>query len=148
MKGQNFHPANLKVEENRLSRQDVKQFGEIQTALDYLQQVRQLKRDAAFLLSNYGIEDPQKDGKVLEGKKYRLFADEQALRIIAFDGRGEILNYPNERYTSYPEVKAQTNFTSQDVELFRELAYKIEQQQREASKQWKRQRERGGGFER
>ena len=72
MKGQNFHPANLKVQENHLNKQDVLTFEKIQSALDYLQQIRQLKKNAQTILWKYGERDPQQPLKgygTLEGKK-------------------------------------------------------------------------------
>ena len=68
-------------------------------------------------------------------------SDEQAFRIIANDGRGEILNYPNDPGASYPEARAKANFTPEDVELFRTIAKQLEQERREAEQQWQRQKE-------
>ena len=142
----------MDVLENRLSQKDVKQFSEIQAALDYLQQVGQLKQNAQRILWQYGSRDPQTSpqGYKFEGKKYRLESDSETFRIIAKDGRGEILNYPNDSKTKYPEAKAKVNFTQQDVELFREVVNQIEQQRREAERRWQRQKEqqRGRGMER
>ena len=152
LKGNNNNPAHMDVLENRLSQKDVKQFSEIQAALDYLQQVGQLKQNAQRILWQYGSRDPQNSpqGYKFEGKKYRLESDSETFRIIAKDGRGEILNYPNDSKTKYPEAKAKVNFTQQDVELFREVVNQIEQQRREAERRWQRQKEqqRGRGMER
>ena len=101
----------------------------------------------------YGKRDPQQPLKgysILEGKKYRIERDEQALRIVAKDGRGEILNYPTAPHTRYPEAKASTNFNQEDVELFRTLAQQIEQKRREVQrnrqKEQSQKRQRGRGL--
>ena len=155
MKGQNFHPANLKIQENHLTKQDVLTFEKIQSALDYLQQIRQFKENATTILLKYGERDPQQPFKsygLLEGKKYRIVSDEQALRIIAKDGRGEILNYPSDPYARNPEAQASANFNQKDVELFSNLAKQIEQEQREAERRWQfeqsQTRQQGWGLER
>ncbi len=155
MKGQNFHPANLKVKENRLNKQDVLTFEKIQSALDYLQQIRQFKENAKTILLKYGERDPQQPFKsygTLEGKKYRIVSDEQAFRIIAKDGRGEILNYPSDPGARNPEAKASANFNQEDVELFRTLVQQIEQKRREAERRLQKEqsqtRQQGWGLER
>lgn len=109
---------------------------QIQPPLDYYQQVRQLKRDAERILWQYGVrENPLKSYGTFEGQKYRIVSDEQAFRIISKDGRGEILNYPDDPYTSHAEVRAQANFTQEDVDLFRTVASQIAQQREKASQQ-------------
>ena len=155
MKGQNFHPANLKIQENHLTKQDVLTFEKIQSALDYLQQIRQFKDNATKILLKYGERDPQQPLKgygTLEGQKYRIMSDEQALRVIAKDGRGEILNYPSDPYARHPEAQASANFNQKDVELFSTLAKQIEQKRREAErnrqKEQSQKRQQGWGLER
>ncbi len=155
MKGQNSHPANLKIQENHLAKQDVLTFKKIQSALDHLQQIRQFKENAQTILLKYGEPDPQQPLKgygTLEGKKYRIVSDEQALRVIAKDGRGEILNYPSDPYTRNPEAKASANFNQEDVELFSTLAQQIERERREAERSRQRElsqkRLQGRGLER
>ena len=155
MKGQNFHPANLKVQENHLTKQDVLTFEKIQSALDYLPQIRQFKENAKTILLQYGERDPQQPLKgygTLEGKNYRLERDEEAFRIIAKDGRGEILNYPNDPYARHPETQAKAKFNQEDVDLFSHIARQIEQKRREAEQtrrlEREQKRERGWGLER
>ena len=155
MKGQNFHPANLKVQENRLNKQDVLTFEKIQSALDYLQQIRQFKDNATKILLKYGerdLQQPLKGYGTLEGQKYRIMSDEQAFRVIAKDGRGEILNYPSDPYARHPEAQASANFNQEDVELFSTLAKQIERSRREAERQWQKEqsqkRQQGWGLER
>jgi hypothetical protein len=139
MKGKSPQP--LKIVENRLDRQDVSPFEELQQALDYFQQVRQLKQDAEIILWQYGVRDNSlKSYGTFEGQKYRIIADEQAFRIIALDGRGEILNYPDDPYTPHAEVKAKANFTTEDVDLFRTVASQIAQQREKAFQQRSLQR--------
>ena len=79
-------------------------------------------------------------------------SDEKAFRIIAKDGRGEILNYSSDPYARYPEKLADAKFNEKDVELFSNIAQKIEQKQREAEKTWRlereQERERGWGLSR
>ena len=145
LKGQNFHPANLKVLENRLNQQDVKQFREIQAALDHLQQVRQLFDDAKTILLSYGERDSQQSFKgygTLEGEKYQIIFNEQELRIVAKDGRGDILNYPSAPSVRYPETKANANFTTEDIELFRNIVKQIEAERQEAAQRWQQERSR------
>jgi conjugative relaxase-like TrwC/TraI family protein len=144
LKGQNSNPNHMDVLKNRLAEQEIKTFSDIQTALDYYQQIRQFKQDAQTILWRLGERDPQNPLSgygMFEGQKYRIERDEQAFRIIANDGRGEILNYPNDPYARYPEVQASVNFTNEDVDLFRAAVSQIEQQQREAERQRLRQRE-------
>ena len=155
LKGQNFHPANLKVLENRLNQQDVKKFREIKAALDYLQQVRQLFDDAKTILLRYGERDSQQSFKgygTLEGEKYQIIFNEQELRIVAKDGRGEILNYPSASDARYPEARAKAIFTPEDVELFRSIVKQIEAERQGAEQRWQKEREqlrqRGKGLER
>ena len=134
----------MDVKENHLSKQDVNTFEKIQTALDYYRQIRQLKQDAQTILRRIGVPDPLHPLKgygTFEGEKYRIVSEEMAFRIIAHDGRGEILNYPNDPYAPYPEADAKTNFNSSDVELFRTVANQIEQEQRDLERQWQKQRE-------
>jgi conjugative relaxase-like TrwC/TraI family protein len=140
LSGQNFHPANLKVKENHLTKQDVLTFEKIQSVLDYFQQIRQIKENAETILLNYGKQVPQQSlSGTFEGKNYRIERDEQALRIIAKDGRGEILNYSTAPHTRYPENKAISNFNQEDVKFFDSLAQQIEQKQQEEERN--RQRE-------
>ncbi len=144
LKGQNSNPSHMDVKENRLSQQDVNTFEKIQTALDYYQQIRQLKQDAQTILRRIGVPDPLHPLKgygTFEGEKYRIVSEEMAFRIIAHDGRGEILNYPNDPYAPHPEARAKTNFNPSDVELFRTVANQIEQEQRDSERQWQKQRE-------
>ena len=144
LKGQNFHPANLKVLENRLNQQDVKKFKKVQAALNYLQQVRQLFVDAKTILLKYGERDkrhPFKGYGTFEGKKYQIIFDEQELRIVAKDGRGEILNYPSASDDRYPEARAKANFTPEDVELFRRIVKQIEAERQGAEQRWQKERE-------
>ncbi len=155
MKGQNFHPANLKIQENHLTKLDVLTFEKLQSALDYLQQIRNFKENAQTILLKYGEPDPQQPLKgygTLEGQKYRIVSDEQALRIIAKDGRGEILNYPSDPYTRYPETQARAKFNQEDVELFSTIVNQIEQKRREAEQIRQREqsqtRQRGRGLSR
>ncbi|MGK7937498.1 MAG: hypothetical protein AB4206_17160, partial [Xenococcaceae cyanobacterium] len=156
MKGQNFHPANLKVQENRLNKQDVLTFEKIQSALDYLQQMRQFKENAQTILFKYGKRDQQQslkgNGRILEGDKYRIERDDQGLRIIAKDGRGEILNYPSNPNTRYPETQARAKFNQEDVELFSTIVKQIEQKRREAEQsrqlEQSQKRQQGRGLSR
>ncbi len=154
MKGQNFHPANLKIQENYLNKQDVLTFEKIQSALDHLQQIRQFKENAEIILFKYGKRDQQQPhkgyGRTLEGQNYRIERDEEAFRIIAKDGRGEILNYPSNPNTRYPETQARAKFNQEDVELFSTIVQKIEQKRREAEQrrllEQSQQRQRGRGL--
>ncbi len=155
MKGQNFHPANLKIQENHLTKQDVLTFEKIQSALDYLQQIRQFKDNATIILLKYGerdLQQPLKGYGTLEGQKYRIVSDEQAFRVIAKDGRGEILNYPSEPYARHPETQARAKFEREDVDLFSTLAKQIERERREAErsrqKEQSQKRQQGWGLER
>ena len=156
MKGQNFHPANLKVEENHLNKQDVLTFLQIQSALDHLQQIRQFKENAETILFKYGKRDQQQshkgNGRILSGQKYRIERDDQAFRIIAKDGRGEILNYPSNPNVRYPETQARAKFNQEDVELFSNIVQQIEQKRREAERnrqlEQSQQRKRGRGLSR
>ncbi|MDJ0635286.1 MAG: ATP-binding domain-containing protein, partial [Xenococcaceae cyanobacterium MO_188.B29] len=156
MKGQNFHPANLKVQENRLNKQDVLTFEKIQSILDHLQQIRQFKENAETILFKYGKRDQQRshkgNGRTLEGQNYRVERDDQAFRIIAKDGRGEILNYPSYPNTRYPETQARAKFNQEDVELFSNIAKQIERKRREAERNRQRElspkRQQGRGLER
>ncbi len=144
LKGQNSNPSHMDVKENRLSKQDVNTFEKIQTALDYYRQIRQLKQDAQTILRRIGVPDPLHPLKgygTFEGEKYRIVSEEMAFRIIANDGRGEILNYPNDPNVPHPEARALANFNLSDVELFRTVANQIEQEQRDSERQWQKQRE-------
>ncbi|NJK51169.1 hypothetical protein HC931_26420, partial [Candidatus Gracilibacteria bacterium] len=142
--GHSSNPLHMDVLKNRLGEQDVKTFSDIQTALDYYQQIRQFKEDAQTILWRLGERSPRNPLSgygTFEGQKYRIVSDEQAFRIIANDGRGEILNYPSDPYARYPEVQASVNFTNSDVELFRAAVSQIEQQRREAEQQRLQQQE-------
>ena len=144
LKGQNSNPSHMDVKENHLSQQDVNTFEKIQTALDYYRQIRQLKQDAQTILRRIGVPDPLHPLKgygTFEGEKYRIISEEMAFRIIANDGRGEILNYPNDPNVPHPEARAKAYFNPSDVELFRTVANQIEQEQRDSERQWQKQRE-------
>ena len=154
MKGQNFHPANLKITENHLTERDVFTFEKIQFALDRLQQIRQFQENAATILRLYGKRNnlPHPLYKTFEGENYRIERDEQALRITALDGRGEIFNCPSDLHTRNPEKKAVSNLNSKDVELFSNVARQIKQKQREAEQRRQKEqiqpRRQGWSFER
>ncbi len=156
MKGENFYPANLKIQENHLTKEDVLTFEKIQSALDYLQQMRQFKENAQTILFKYGKRDQQQslkgNGIIFEGENYRIERDDQAFRIIAKDGRGEILNYPSYPNTRYPETQARAKFNQEDVELFSTIVQKIEQKRREAERtrllEQSQKRQRGRGLSR
>ena len=154
--GQNFNPDNLKVQENHLTPKDVSTFEKIQSALDYLQQVRQFKENAQIILFRHGKRDWQQSIKgyrrILEGDKYRIERDDETFRIIAKDGRGEILNYPSSPNARYPETQARAKFNQEDVELFSTIVQQIEQKRREAERtrllEQSQQRKRGRGLSR
>jgi MobA/MobL family len=154
LKGQNFHPKNLIVQENRLSKLDVKQFEPIQTALDYFQQIRQFKQDALELLRFLGERDPQSPFSgygTLNGKKYQIISDKEAFRVLANDGRGEIFNGPNDSRVRHPEFQAEVHLTDSDLEFFSEAVSKIEQylqQSRSEQLEHQRKRQQGKGFSR
>lgn len=151
LKGQNFHPANLKVQENHLTKQDVLTFGKIQAVLDYLQQIRQFQENAITILMRYGKRNPQHPlYGTFEGENYRIEKDSKALRITAKDGRGEIFNYPSDLHTRNPDRDAVSNLNQEDVELFSSVAQQIKQQRREAELRWQKEqsqkRQRGRGL--
>ena len=131
-------------------------FEKIQSALDYLQQMRQFKDNAQTILFKYGKRDQTRslkgNGMILEGDKYRIERDEEAFRIIAKDGRGEILNYPSYPNTRYPETQAKAKFNQEDVDLFSNIVQQIEQKRREAERnrqlEQSQQRQRGRGLSR
>ncbi len=153
LKGQNFHPANLKTQENYLTKQDVLTFEKIQSVLDYFQQIRQFKENAETILLRYGKRDPQHPlYGTFEGSNYRIERDEKALRITAKDGRGEIFNYPSAPYTRNPDREAISNLNREDVELFSSVAQEIKQERREAQLRWQKEqsqtRQQGRGLER
>ena len=155
MKGQNFHPTNLKVQENHLNKQDVLTFEKIQSVLDYLQQIRQFKENAKTILLKYGERDKQQPLKgygILEGQNYRIISDEQAFRVIAKDGRGEIFNYSSDPYARHPEKLADAKFNQEDVDLFSNIVKQIKQKEQEAERQREsersQKRERGRGLSR
>ncbi len=153
LKGQNFHPANLKTQENYLTKQDVLTFEKIQSVLDYFQQIRKFKENAETILLRYGKRDPQHPlYGTFEGSNYRIERDEKALRITAKDGRGEIFNYPSAPYTRNPDREAISNLNREDVELFSSVAQEIKQERREAQLRWQKEqsqtRQQGRGLER
>ena len=135
MTGENYNSTKSKIQENHLTKKDLVTFEKIQSAIDYLQQVRQFKDNAQTIVFKYGKRDQTKSlkghGRILEGDKYRIERDDEALRVIALDGRGEILNYPSYPNTRYPETQAKAEFNQKDVELFSNIVEKIEQKQRE-----------------
>jgi putative transposase len=97
MKGQNFHPANLKVVENNLTKQDVSTFEKIQSGLDCLQQIRQFKDNVETILLKYNKQNRLNPFYgTIEGEKYRIERNEQTLRVTAKDGRGEIFSCPGD----------------------------------------------------
>jgi hypothetical protein len=154
LKGQNFHPSNLEVQENRLNQQDGQTFGKIQAALDYYQQIRQFKQDTEKLLRFLGESDPQNPLSgygTLDGKKYQIISDSEAFRVIANDGRGEIFNYPNDSRVRHPEKQAGVHLTDEDLEFFREALSKLEQdlqQSRNELREHQRERQQRKGLER
>ncbi len=153
MKGHNFHPANLKVQENNLTKQDALTFEKIQAVFDYFQQIRQFKKNAETILLRYGKRNPQHSlYGTFEGSNYRIERDSKALRITVKDGRGEIFNYPSDLHTRNPEKKAVSNLNREDVELFSSIAQEIKQERREAPTRWQkeqsRKRQQGRGLER
>jgi hypothetical protein len=154
LKGQNFHPKNLKIEENRLNFEDGQTFGKIQAALDYYQQIRQFKQDTEKILRFLGVSDPQNPSLgygTLDGKKYQIISDSLAFRVIAKDGRGEIFNYPNDSNVRHPEKQAEVNLTDEDLEFFSEAVSKLEQylqQSQNEQLEHQRKRQQGKGFSR
>ena len=140
---------------DQLTQKDVNKFQELQKALNYYKAVRQLKKDAELVLWKYGVRDTSqgymKGYGTYEGKAYQIVMDSNSLRIIAKDGRGEILNYPSDPYDYKAELKAKTNFSKLDCDLFRTKAEEIEQRRKEAERQYqqsqqiKRSSERGYG---
>ena len=154
--GENSHLANLKIQENHLTKKDLSTFEKIQSALDYLQQVRQFKDNAQIIVFKYGKRDWQQSHKgyrrILEGDKYRIERDDEVLRVIAKDGRGEILNYPSNPNARHPETQAKAKFNQEDVELFSTIVQQIEQKRREAERtrllEQSQQRQRGRGLSR
>ena len=154
MKGENFHPDNLNPVKNRLTKQDELTFKKIQSALDHLQQIRQLKKDAEMILWIYGKKDHSKvsDHRTFERDEYRIERDEKTLRITAKDGRGEIFKCPSNLSMPHPETKAVSNLSSFDIQWFRAINQQIEQKRREAQIRWEKEQsqrqERGRGLER
>ncbi len=143
MKGHNFHPANLKVQENNLTKQDALTFEKIQAVFDYFQQIRQFKKNAETILLRYGKRNPQHSlYGTFEGSNYRIERDSKALRITVKDGRGEIFNYPSDLHTRNPEKKAVSNLNREDVELFSSIAQEIKQERREAPTRWQKEQSR------
>ena len=152
LKGENFHPDNLNPVKNRLTKRDELTFNKIQSALDHLQQIRQLKENAEMILWIYGEKDHSKvsDHRTFEGENYCIERDEKTLRITAKDGRGEIFKCPSNMSMRHPETKAVSNLSLEDIQWFRTINQQIEQKRREAKirtqqkeKQQKRQQDRG-----
>ncbi|NJO93499.1 MAG: MobA/MobL family protein, partial [Hydrococcus sp. RM1_1_31] len=154
LKGQNFHPSNLKVQENRLTEQDGQTFGTLQAALDYYQQIRQFKQDTEKILRFLGESDPQNPSYgygTLDGKKYQIISDSLTFRVIAKDGRGEIFNYPNDSRVRHPEKQAGVHLTDEDLEFFSEAVSKLEQylqQSQNELREHQRERQQGKGLSR
>ena len=156
LKGENYNSTNFRVQENHLTKKDLVTFEKIQSALDYLQQMRQFKDNAQTIVFKYGKRDQTQSlkghGRILEGDKYRIERDDETLRVIAKDGRGEILNYPNKPNTRYPETQAKAKFNQEDVELFSTIVKQIEQKRREAERtsllEQSQTRQRGRGLSR
>ncbi len=154
LKGQNFHPSNLKVEENRLTEQDGQTFGTLQAALDYYQQIRQFKQDTEKILRFLGESDPQNPLSgygTFDGKNYQIISDKIAFRVIAKDGRGEIFNYPNDSHVRHPERQAGVHLTDEDLEFFSEAVSKLEQylqQSQNELHEHQRAQQRGKGLTR
>jgi hypothetical protein len=153
MKGQNFHPANLKVIENHLMKQDVSTFEKIQSVFDYLQQIRQFQENAVTILKIYGKRNNSSHPlyKTFEGENYRIERDSESLRITAKDGRGEIFSYPSDLHIRNPEAEAVSKMERKDVEWLFNVALEIKQKLREAErrleKEQSQKRERGRGLE-
>jgi hypothetical protein len=154
LKGQNFHPKNLKIEENRLREQDRQTFGQIQAALDYYQQIRQFKQDTEKILRFLGESDPQNPSLgygTFNGHKYQIISDRIAFRVLAKDGRGEIFNYPNDSHVRHPEKQAEVHLTDEDLEFFSEAVSKLErylQQSQNELHEHQRAQQRGKGLTR
>ena len=153
--GLEFGHSENQILRDRLTQKDVNKFQELQKALDHYKAVRQLKKDAELVLWKYGVRDTSlgymKGYGTYEGKAYQIVKDSNSLRIIALDGRGEILNYPSDPYDYKAELKAKTNFSQQDCDLFRTKAEEIELSRKEAERQYqqsqqiKRSNSRGYG---
>jgi hypothetical protein len=132
---------------NYLTQQDVEIFSNIQITLDKLQIRKQLKEDAEKLLYRSGTMKGTSSNRSMELKleKYDVISDSKSLRIIAKDGRGEILDYPRYAASSYPEVEAKVGFTTEDAEFFRTIVKRLEERQKQTEREPEREPERGFG---
>jgi hypothetical protein len=130
---------------NNLTQQDVEIFSKIQISLDKIERIERLKRDAETVLQSFGTRSGNYTNRSIQLKldRYEVISDRKSLRIIASDGRSEILDYPRYAQSSYPELEAKVNFTLEDAEVFRVIANRIEEQQRQAEREQERQRHRG-----
>lgn len=87
-----------------------------------------------MILCIYGKRDNSKvsDHRTFEGKDYRIERDEEAIRITARDGRGEILKCPSNLSMRHLETKAVSNLSSKDIQWFHTINQQIKQKRREA----------------
>jgi hypothetical protein len=128
---------------NHLTQQDVEIFSNIQITLDKLQRIKQLKEDAQKLVYRSGTTTGTIYNRSMELKleKYDVMYDNKSLRIVAKDGRGEILDYPRYAASSYPEVEAKVGFTAEDAEFFRNIVKRLEERDKQAERSRERSRE-------
>lgn len=129
LSGDNPNPDAMKIRLNRLNSQDIEQFGTMQSIFDNYQQIREFKRDAEIILHHYGDLEKSGYGRgTSEGQNYRIISDEESFRVIAKDGRGEILNFSNDPRDKNAIFNATGNFTPDDVEIFRDTVTQIKEE--------------------
>ena len=137
MRGQT--PKQMKLVSSNLSRQDYEQIYQIGSAINQIERVKQFKRYAQDIIWEKGELEPGKALKgwgIFEGQNYQIVSDKESIKVIAKDGRGEIFNHSNDPNDYQAAIKAETQFTDQDFQVFENYAKQLEQQRREAEQRW------------